>query len=214
MSEHTAFSRLAELASRPGPLLIVLVGPNGAGKSTFYERYLRELALPFVNADKIGRSLVQSGEPSGEDTERLAADLAEKRRRKMIADKTNFITETVFSDPVGAKVDALRRAQQSGYAILMLFICVDSADLSAMRVKTRVQTGGHDVPLERIAARYERMRKNVKLALPFVDLAIIVDNSSLDHPMRPIASTACGEILNREPSLPSWAEDVLSVLSD
>ncbi len=43
-----------------------------------------------------------------------------------------------------------------------------------------VLVGGHNVPEDKIAARYDRMRKNVKAAVSFVDFAIIVDNSSLD----------------------------------
>jgi len=207
---HPAFERLAELASEPGPLLVVLVGPNGAGKSTFYGRYLHALSLPFINADLIARVLIEAGAPAGEETERLAADLADRRRRKMVAGKESFITETVFSDPVGAKVNALKEAQTAGYSIVMVFICVESAELSALRVQSRVLAGGHDVPADRIAARYERMRKNVKAALSFVDFAIIVDNSSLDQPLRPVASTASGRILHREPSLPWWAKEVLS----
>ena len=35
------------------PRLIFLAGPNGAGKSTFYETFLRDSGLPFVNADRI-----------------------------------------------------------------------------------------------------------------------------------------------------------------
>jgi len=89
----------------------------------------------------------------------------------MIARQASFITEAVFSDPVGAKVQALREAQAAGYAVVMIFICVESAELSALRVETRVAAGGHDVPKDKIAARYERMRANVKVALTFADLA-------------------------------------------
>jgi predicted ABC-type ATPase len=40
---------------------------------------------------------------------------------------------------VGAKVQALREAQAAGYTVVMIFICVDSAELSALRVESRVQ---------------------------------------------------------------------------
>ena len=66
------------------------------------------------------------------------------------------------------------------------------------------------MPAERIAARYDRMRKNVKAAVTFVDFMVIVDNSSLDHPLRPVASAAKGEVLHREAQMPWWAEEVLS----
>jgi predicted ABC-type ATPase len=190
-------------------LLVILVGPNGAGKSTFYQRYLKATRLPWVNADVLAQTLVQSGAPSGEETERLAAKLADRKRAELIAKREAFITETVFSDPVGAKVQALREAQLAGYTVVMIFICVVSAELSALRVESRVAAGGHDVPKDRIAARYDRMRKNVKAALTFVDFAVVVDNSALDRPLRPVASTAKGRLVWAERPLPWWAEEVL-----
>ena len=209
MSASDAFERLAELAHASGPLLVVLVGPNGAGKSTFYKRYLQAIELPFVNADMLASTLVDAGAPSGEATERLAAELADGRRQEMIGKRTSFITETVFSDPVGAKVVALRAAQTAGYTVVLVFICVESAELSALRVHTRVLDGGHDVPREKIAARFERMRINVKAALTFVDFAVVVDNSSFDYPLRPVASIAKGNVISLDSPLPWWAKDVL-----
>jgi predicted ABC-type ATPase len=127
----------------------------------------------------------------------------------MINQRQSFITETVFSDPVGAKVNALRAAQATGYAIVLIFIGIESAELSALRVQSRVLDGGHNVPPDRIAPRYQRMRTNVKIALGFVDLAIIVDNSALDHPHRPVASTAHGRLVYLNPPVPWWAMEVL-----
>lgn len=209
MAEQKAFAALADFVRQSGPIIIILVGPNGAGKSTFYGRYLKPINLPFINADVLAKTLIDSGAPAGEETERLAADLAEKKRQGMIANGESFITETVFSDPVQAKVKALREAQNAGYTVILIFLCVDSAELTALRVETRVAAGGHNVPRERIAARYERMRVNVKAAIPFVDLGILVDNSSLETPLRPVAVTQRGMVVDRFPPLPWWAEDVL-----
>lgn len=203
------FARLAQLAQQPGPLLLVLVGPNGAGKSTFHKRYLAAIPLPFINADVLAQALIQAGAPAGEETERLAAELAEKKRQELVAKRESFITETVFSDPVGAKVQALRDAQAVGYTVVLIFLCVDSAELTALRVESRVRDGGHNVPSDKIAARYERMRKNVKMALTFVDFAIVVDNSSFETPLRPVAATSKGSVTYRNPPLPWWAEEVL-----
>ncbi len=203
------FARLAQLARQPGPLLLALVGPNGAGKSTFHKRHLAAIPLPFINADVLAQTLIQAGAPAGEDTERLAAELAEKKRRELVAKRESFIMETVFSDPVGAKVQALRAAQAAGCTVVLIFLCVDSAELTALRVQSRVRDGGHSVPAGKIAARYERMRGNVKVALTFVDFAIVVDNSSLETPLRPVAATDRGKVVYRNPPLPWWADEVL-----
>jgi len=208
---ESVFRHLAELLQRYEPVLIVLVGPNGAGKSSFYQRRLSGLDLPFINADILGKELVDAGAPAGESTERLAAKLAEQRRRQMVENRESFITETVFSDPVGAKVNFLRETQNAGYLVVMIFVCVDSAQLSAMRVETRVQIGGHDVPPEKIGPRYDRMRANVASALTFVDFAILIDNSSFRTPFRPVAAVAKENVIYRNNPMPWWAEEVLPV---
>lgn len=209
MPANPALAQLAALAEGPGPLLVVLVGPNGAGKSTFYQQYLQTTTLPFVNADLLGRTLLAQGFPKGEETEKLAAKLADQKRAQLIAERANFITETVFSDPVGAKVAQLRDAQAAGYTIALLYIGILSADLSALRVESRVADGGHDVPRAKLAGRFDRMRANVKSALTFVDLGLVIDNSSLDHPLRFVASTTKGKITWTDPALPWWADEVL-----
>lgn len=209
---HDVFSKLEALAGLDQPLLLILVGPNGAGKSTFHRRYLEAISLPFINADVLARTLVQSGAPEGEATERLAAELAENKRRELLGKRESFITETVFSDPVGAKVERLRNARLAGYMVVMIFVCVDSPQLTALRVASRVQDGGHSVPPDKIAARYDRMRVNVKAALPFVDFAILVDNSSIQTPHRPVAATAGGSVVFLNPPLPWWADEVLGDL--
>jgi hypothetical protein len=56
------------------------------------------------------------------------------------------------------------------------------------------------------------MRANVRSALAFVDFAVIVDNSSFRTPHRPVAATAGGTIIFRNPPLPWWAEEVLQDL--
>ena len=38
------------------PLLVMLAGPNGAGKTTFYEAHLKQLGLPFLNADVLAQA--------------------------------------------------------------------------------------------------------------------------------------------------------------
>jgi hypothetical protein len=102
------------------PVLVFLAGPNGAGKSTFFRNFLEpHLAgrLPFVNADEIGKALRETGVAgSGMDYDRVAFDETEALRWSFLEQGLPFCTETVFSDPGGAKLDFLRRARKAGYA--------------------------------------------------------------------------------------------------
>lgn len=49
-------------------------------------------------------------------------------------------------------------------------------------VMQRVQAGGHDVPDEKLEARFPRTRRNALEALRIVDVALVIDNSSVDLP--------------------------------
>ena len=84
------------------PQLIMLAGPNGAGKSTFFRADLSELGLPFLNPHILAAE-------TGLDSYDAAAQIADMRRI-LIGRRTGFITETVLSDPVGAKVGDLAQA--------------------------------------------------------------------------------------------------------
>ena len=61
-----------------------------------------------------------------------------------------------------------------------------NAAINADRVARRYAQGGHDVPPEKIAARYERSLANIAGALPCLSRAFFFDNSNAE--MRYLAS--------------------------
>jgi len=185
------------------PQLVMLTGPNGAGKSTFYDVFLRASRLPFLNADVIE---AKTGIASIE-----IARILDAMRDELIAQRAGFITETVFSDPAGAKVAMLRRAVAAGYDVTLIYIAVPPA-LSQRRVDQRVAIGGHDVPRDRIASRFERSLKNLQDAIPFVPVVKIYDNSSLEEPYRLLAVFERGKrTFLDEGKLPRWAASIVRV---
>ena len=102
------------------PVLIFLAGPNGAGKSTFFEAYLRALGFPFVNADIIATNL-RDRAPGALESDRLAFQTAEELREAHLVAGISFCTETVFSDPHGAKLEFLKRARSASYSVFLIF---------------------------------------------------------------------------------------------
>lgn len=180
----------------------MLAGPNGAGKSTYYRTFLSTSGLPFINADELVARLHVPVEE--------AATYADRVREEMLSAGESFITETVFSDPVGAKLDFLRRAIAGGYQVDLHFIGLSGADLSAVRVAVRVMQGGHDVPTDRLARRYEQSLKNLVAAIGFVPTVRVLDNSSQKHPYRLVLRTENGRVAERPDPTPDWLARALN----
>jgi predicted ABC-type ATPase len=183
-------------------LLVVVAGPNGAGKSTFVETFLKPPGILIVNPDEVAKGLSQD---SPDDVGYEAARVADAWRRDLAGRGVSFCMETVFSDPQGAKLGFLKECQSNGYTVILVFIGLESAELSLGRVIQRVERGGHDVPDAKIEARFPRTFDNLRQALTFVDDALLFDNSSSDQPFRFVAAFKAGKQQRRKGFAPAWA---------
>ena len=175
----------------------MLGGPNGAGKTTFYESFLSHLDLPFVNPDDIGGIVGLSAYEAAEEASLI--------RELMVRRGEGFISETVFSDPLGSKVQFLASAARGGFDVQLIFIGLQSANQSRTRVKRRVETGGHDVPTKKLLDRYPRTLENLGRAISALPRVTIYDNSSFNHPFRFIAEYREQKLVRRaEGTIPPW----------
>jgi predicted ABC-type ATPase len=182
------------------PSLVLLAGPNGAGKSTLYQtRVAPSFAGPFINADIIQRDELRN--PSM-DAAYEAARIAEARRDEMMAKGASFATETVFSHP--SKLGIIETARARGYIVVVMHVGVDSPELSVERVRSRAGEGGHDVPDDKIRARYERSAPLVREAVLRADSGMVFDNSRLNTPPQRMLVFAKGRLAQVAPILPRW----------
>ena len=185
------------------PLLVLLAGPNGAGKSTFFDRHLSHYGISFINADRIALETFGNQNPENSIP---AAKLAEKQREEMVLEGRSFVFETVLSDPHGAKVAFLAKARAAGYFVDCHFIGIASPALSLARVIHRVENGGHDVPDDKIAARYPRVMENLRRLIPVASRLTIYDNSETTRPHRPIACFEDGALVSLSAQIPAWLD--------
>ena len=139
---------MSELSKKPE--IVVFAGPNGSGKSTFTE--LLKPPIDYINADEIKKNLKCS------DLE--AAQLAEKQREDHISEMKEFCFETVLSTE--RNLTLLKRAKEKGYFIRCYYILTADPMINVYRVKSRVESGGHDVPEDKIIARYDKALALVK----------------------------------------------------
>jgi predicted ABC-type ATPase len=183
------------------PILIILAGPNGAGKSTFYKTHLEPFALHFINADRIALEL-------GIDAY-AAARVAESLREGLVRERQSFIFETVFSDPVGNKLDFFKEAASSGFTVFLIFIGISSPDVSSERVTFRRLKGGHDVPSDKLTARFPRTLENLRRSILELPHVLIFDNDDLNDPYRPVATFSSGQLTESAADLPTWLPPLL-----
>ena len=178
------------------PIVLAIAGPNGAGKSTFFEAHLASLGLRYLNADDLAQKL-------GLDAV-TAADVANRLRVELIEQRESFVFETVLSDPVGDKVAFLRKVATQGYTVVLVFIGVDGVRISAQRVAMRVLQGGHDVPAEKLSARFPRTMKNLARAIEKLPHVLVFDNSDLANPFRKVAEFERGKTVGVNAPVPRW----------
>jgi predicted ABC-type ATPase len=195
-------SRLGELIAAAGdagrPLLIVLAGSNGAGKSTFHAEALSGIGYPSINADDIARNLAIWSGGAASDLAYEAMRRAEKLRDDLIEERVSFIMETVLSDTKGAKLAFFARAQAAGYFVLFIDIRLESVETSIARVTQRVLNGGHDVPDDKLLARFARTRRNAAKALAMADAGLVFDNSNPESPFRWLETWEAGRCIRKE----------------
>jgi predicted ABC-type ATPase len=180
------------------PVAIVLAGHNGSGKSTlWYERLADTLQIPLVNADRLTLSLLPelgadrklrswASRLRDEDQrwQKLAQDGVQLFMGLAMDQGMPFAFETVFSyleqrvdGKFESKVDIIRNLQKHGYYVVLLFVGLVSAELSILRVSTRKQKGGHDVPESKLRSRFPRTQQAIQMAASVADLTLMFDNS-------------------------------------
>ena len=152
--------------SNKKPEIIVFAGPNGSGKSTFTD--LLKPPVDYINADEIKKNL--------KCDDLTAAQIAEKQREDHLKNREDFCFETVMSTP--RNLNLLQRAKEAGYFIRCYYILTVDPFINVYRIKSRVLLGGHDVPKDKILARYKGCLELMKEVIEVSDICHIYDNSN------------------------------------
>ncbi|WP_396936815.1 zeta toxin family protein [Mycolicibacterium sp.] len=183
--------------------LDLVVGSNGAGKSTFVELTLGPLLpnSPFVNADEIAKRRWPE-DPATHSYE--AARIAAQTRARLIERGDSFTAETVFSHP--SKLDLIDTANTAGYSVILHVVMIPE-DLAVLRVRHRVEAGGHDVPEAKIRERYQRLWPLVAAAAARSESATFYDNSTTKGPR--IVAQVTGGFVVGAPAWPNWTPAAL-----
>ena len=149
------------------PEIIVFAGPNGSGKSTVTR--LAKVIEPYLNADDI-KSVNHCS-----DLE--AARMATAMREQCLAENRSFSFETVLSTP--RNLILLKKAKKQGYFIRCIYVLTSNVGINIIRVKSRYQRGGHDVPKEKIISRYGKALAQIPELIDVCDVFHLYDNTDI-----------------------------------
>lgn len=123
------------------PQFTIIAGPNGAGKSLNGRDFI-PYGVPIFDGDLVFKQL-QEKYPHIEADRfggRVTAAL-ENERNKAIEAREHFAFESNFSNDMA--VDITRLFKSAGYDVNLLYFGLDNILQSSLRVKTRVELGGH-----------------------------------------------------------------------
>jgi len=155
--------------------LYVISGCNGAGKTTASYSVLPDMlnCKEFVNADEIAKGL------SPFQPDKVAIESG-RIMLSRIKDLLNHNVDFAFETTLATKtyVQFIREAHAKGYFVTLVYFWLSSPELAIERVKTRVISGGHDIPIDTIRRRYKAGIQNLsRLYMPICDYWMIIDNS-------------------------------------
>jgi predicted ABC-type ATPase len=158
------------------PNCYIIAGPNGAGKTTFATEFLPLYAncQNFINPDLLARAF----SPFNPDAGLLRAGRAVLERIREFTDaRVSFAFETTLSGRV--YVPILRRLRSAGFQCHMFYLWIPSPELALLRIRDRVESGGHNVPEPDVRRRYGRTLINLfRMYRPLLDTLHFFDNSS------------------------------------
>ena len=155
--------------------LYIISGCNGAGKTTASYTVLPEVldCKEFVNADEIARGLSPF---NPESVVIEAGRLMLQRIEDLLSKEESFSIETTLATK--SYINLVRRAQEKGYTVRLLFFWLNSPDLALQRIAERVAKGGHNIPEPIVRRRYVTGISNLfRLFMSVVDSWEIYDNS-------------------------------------
>lgn len=185
-------------------------GVNGAGKTTLVAGLLTQPSelrhsraglfgmltdadMVWLNPDHIAKKWVDEGRyPDFAAANKAAADHVESECDRLISLGASVMTETVLSSQ--KYVERVAAAKRAGMRFGLIYVVLKTPEVAIARVAARVAAGGHDVPAEKVAARWRRSLDNLPHFLREADLAFVFDNSDPSGAPRLLVSKAQGVV--------------------
>lgn len=157
--------------------IFVIAGLNGAGKTTSTKFILPALlhCEEYINADSVAAGLSPPFNP--ERVAQQAGRLMLEIIKYLALNNIDFAFETTLASRVF--INILNKYKHQGYEINILFLWLQTKEIAIQRVRSRVEQGGHDIPVDVIVRRYYRSISNfINEYTQIADSWFLYDNST------------------------------------
>ena len=175
----------------------IIGGVNGVGKSSFtgvLKEQTTDLGV-IIDVDKItaelGGDLLIGGKASINKID------------DCIAKRISFTQETTLS---GLRIEnTAKKVKDLGYHVRLFYVGLDTVEESLERIKNRVKRGGHDIPNDNVAKRFQGRWEAVSKVLPYCDEAEFYDN---DNGFVKVAEYRNGEFRQIGKNTCTWVDEL------
>ncbi|PZX51880.1 putative ABC-type ATPase [Algoriphagus ratkowskyi] len=176
------------------PFLTVVAGCNGSGKSSFSNAIVPKGVIPFdydKNFLKTYDRLIDTEFRDVMAHSIVTAELESEIQDSLLKRK-NFCYETNFNSTPLFWPEMFK---ESGFALNLVFFCLDSVEEAKRRVQIRVENGGHFVPESEIVSRYYEGYRNLNKHFQYFDNVHLLNSSYYYQEPKHILSIGKGQVL-------------------
>jgi predicted ABC-type ATPase len=207
------------------PRLSVLAGTNGAGKSSIAGAMLCSVGGQYYNPDEETKHVLTANPGIDPSTANgLAWQAGISQLRGAIDARQNYIFETTLGG--NTITSLLLEAAAAGLEVWVWYCGLDGPDRHLSRIRSRVARGGHDIPEEKVRARYVASRRNLVRLMPHLSRLTVYDNSAEADPAagqipepRLLLDVSAGAVIFPESQedlrrTPAWAQPLVACAYD
>lgn len=162
------------------PRIFVLAGVNGAGKSSVGGARIRQRGSNYFNPDEAAVRFQTDFGCSLEEANARAWTAGKNLLEQAIAERTDHSFETTLGGNTIPQL--LAHAADEGFDGRIWFVGLSSVAKHLARVRARVESGGHDIPEDKIRERWEGSRRNIIALMPRLTELRVFDNSAERDP--------------------------------
>lgn len=166
------------------PRVRLIAGPNGSGKTTLFKTLEIHKDVHFgqyINPDDVADTLKGFKlDPNkklitDEQRYRAAQQICTGLRDKYLEQELSLTYESVMSHP--SHIEYIKKAISEGYKPYLYYVCINDPLVNIERVNSRVKSGGHPVPEDKIIKRYQKSLEHLLEMTQLCHRVYYFDNS-------------------------------------